>query len=71
MKRNVIVRTAEEVAIYQGVSEKLTNEQLKKALELLGSKVLDIYTTEKEPDFVNTFIPFDEEKENIIIKLTK
>jgi shikimate kinase len=49
----------------------ITNEQLKKALELLGSKVLDIYTTEKEPDFVNTFIPFDEEKENIIIKLTK
>lgn len=71
MKRNVIVRTAEEVAIYQGVSEKLTNEQLKKALELLGSKVLDIYTEEKEPDFINTFIPFDEEKENIIVELTK
>lgn len=71
MKRNVIVRTAEEVAIYQGISEKLTNEQLKKALELLGSKVLEIYTAEKEPDFVNTFIPFSEEKENIIIELTK
>lgn len=71
MKRNVIIRTAEEVAIYQGISEKLTNEQLKKALELIGSKVLDIYTAEKEPDFVNTFIPFDEKKENIIIELTK
>lgn len=71
MKRNVIVRTAEEVAIYQGISEKLTNEQLKKALELLGTKVLDIYTTEKQIDFINTFIPFNEEKENIIIELTK
>lgn len=46
-------------------------KQIKKELELIGSKVLDIYTTEKEPDFVNTFIPFDEEKENIIVELTK
>jgi hypothetical protein len=38
---------------------------------LLGTKVLDLYTTEKQPDFINTFIPFNEEKENIIIELTK